>query len=140
MFTAIKNTGDSNRFQQYALELEATVKLTGIFLFTIPTLFYRVLKHTSQSRGQIEFMRSSFDMCAEACDSAKCTAGYYPRVSTVRDNFIKLLDIVSETPALRILKPYVREHVSLWDDLAEDCMISGDDEFRSLINKIAANV
>ena len=56
----------------------------------------------------------------------------------IRDNFIRMRDLMSEARIFKLLIGKKAEKaIDEWDELAVDCKVGADEEFRRLVLKIA---
>lgn len=139
----LQNQINQNVCQRFSAELEKTLYRLGQrsgFLATFPVFAFRLLEHRRQSRKTLEIIRAALELCNMNCNRPSCLEAIYEDVRIVRDNYIRMLDTVSETPVLSYLKSWIEDSLDDWDDLAEDCVIASDDEFRGLVMQIAEKV
>lgn len=116
------------------------MKTDALTPFDYPRLLmahYRLQRNGNQA---LKDVRSMMRLCNELCESGACMAKLYEQVAQIRDGYLLILERVNNVPLLRFLKRTIKDSVAEWDDLAEDCLIASDSEFRLLVHRIAEAV
>lgn len=112
----------------------------GLMVSIIPQSIFRLVMHHFQSRKTLKIVREATAICAEACDHADCLKGIYKNVSLIRDNYLKIFNLASRLPIISILRPWIEADLENWEDLAEDCQIGSDKDFRRLVCQVAEKI
>jgi len=124
-------------------ELEALIERLGRcsrFGFSQISCAFSLLVHEKQSRTALEAIRMGVAWCSDACPTAECLVNAGAVARMIRDNYLKLLDILPRFGPLSILRGRMERSLYAWDDLVEDCTVGSDHEIRQTLIEIAKRV
>jgi len=101
-------------------------------------LFF-ILMHHIKSRSARVKLRHLLEQCRIDC-ATNCFPNTYKSLVEIRDNHLKLLSLAGKARPWAWMLPWMESEASRWDDLAEECFIASDQEIKSLVSRIAANM
>lgn len=110
----------------------------GAYMYAL--LWIEAVRDYMRTQKLIRRIRETLSSCETSCDNAACLAMFYETASKIRDNYLNLYKSVEgkRIPSF-FLGRLTEKSLDDWDDLAVDCKIGGDDEFRRLVMQIAEN-
>ncbi|CAN2039012.1 conserved hypothetical protein [Candidatus Magnetomoraceae bacterium gMMP-15] len=142
MFTQSMNHRKQNIVcNRFSNELEQTIhQITNknrFFLLTMPGLLFRFFQHRMQSHKTLFAIRTALEFCNTSCKDASCLDNIYEDAKAIRDKYYEIFKQTSGQSIFFLFNMMIKDTLSDWDDLVEDCVIGSDKEIRSMISDIA---
>jgi hypothetical protein len=102
-------------------------------------LYWRLFDLLNEHWKALKYVRFALDQCHGGCDKpASCLYNVYEKVSRIRDG---LIETTNGTRGSLFFPSFVinilEEALCEWDELAEECAVSSDQEIRDLLGEIA---
>ena len=112
--------------------------LKGGGLFSIIPIWFLSFRLLNITNKFVRDIRQTILNCQEGCDDPKCLDGLYENVKYTRDSLIELKNKISSSKLSSLVLGKMTENaLEEWDELAVDCKVASDVEFRNLIMNIA---
>jgi len=109
-------------------------------IYLILPLLGVVLQDYIKTQRLIRQIRHSLNSCKLSCNNTECLNLFYKMAKEIRDNYLNIYNRINQTKFHSfLLKRIIEKSLSDWDELAVDCLVGSDDEFRNLIFQIAEN-
>lgn len=109
-------------------------------LRSVPMIILTAFRLNRMSYRALHHFRAVMSICGDVCERAECVGKMYALVKAVRDKYSEWADVALQLPCLWFVRKQTEFILSEWDNLAEDCAIASDPEFRRLIFKIADKI
>lgn len=107
-------------------------------LYSILPMWIVAMLDYMKTRKLIRGIRAGMNACDADCEHAACLGTVLDIAKPIRDNYLRIYRVILESGRLSFFMKWITEKsLDGWDDLVEDCTAGSDEEFRSLIMKIA---
>ncbi|GEM_PF-6352913 len=131
-----------NAIHRYAedINLSKPGRLSIVRLaFMICRLMAMTGYHLAFTGSVVKDIRREMSECVDTCVNGACLKRVYGKVAKIRDDYQSIRESFAKVSGLKLFDRYMRDVVSMWDDLAEDLLIACDLEITSALNRMAEN-
>jgi len=138
MIHTIEHTHNGHLYLNFSQEINDTVssfKGWRRFLLSVYVML-KVFWLNLRSRAILKRLRTELSRC----NNGNCLKRFQEAAERVRDNYVALSDMVSNSEILGYLKSQTEDCAYDWDDMVEDFVVGTDPEFKEMILQIAEKV
>jgi len=115
------------------------IEYSGSIYFILP-LMLTAFQDYIRTQRLIRQIRKILNSCKMNCEHTDCLHIFYKSAKDIRDNYLNIYKRLEQTKLQSFfLKRITEKSLNDWDELAVDCRVGSDGEFRGLILQIAEN-